>query len=197
MVPANRINALMKIFLARDKRIETQLVIGHNPSHSNTSEVYAPFKIFSILIRCLSNECTADRKNLNSNELMEKLTGKEESKELFEDDGPISGRMEVDYGDEESDEGKEMVDEEGELEIDMHRMQDEDDELEDLGKNTKVPFTFWGFKLNGNRRKRHRVETTKEALATWRLALLFSCLSSLSTTSTTQWRTPTSRLKWI
>ena len=41
----------------RDSRIESLMVIGYNPSHSNiNSEVNAPFKILSTLLRFLENE---------------------------------------------------------------------------------------------------------------------------------------------
>lgn len=51
------ISALCKLFLMREPHIETLMVIGYNPSHSNVnSEVNAPFKMLSILLRFLSNE---------------------------------------------------------------------------------------------------------------------------------------------
>jgi hypothetical protein len=41
----------------RDSRIEILMVIGYNPSHSNVnSEVNAPFKILSILLRFIDVE---------------------------------------------------------------------------------------------------------------------------------------------
>ena len=41
----------------RNKNIESLMVIGFNPSHSNiNSEVNAPFKILSILLRFLEAE---------------------------------------------------------------------------------------------------------------------------------------------
>lgn len=41
----------------RDPRIESLMVIGYNPSHSNiNSEVNAPFKILSTLLRFVDNE---------------------------------------------------------------------------------------------------------------------------------------------
>jgi hypothetical protein len=41
----------------RDPRIESLMVIGYNPSHTNVnSEVNAPFKILSILLRYLESE---------------------------------------------------------------------------------------------------------------------------------------------
>jgi len=50
-------SALLKLFHMRDPSIETLMVIGYNPSHSNVnSEVNAPFKILSIMLRFLENE---------------------------------------------------------------------------------------------------------------------------------------------
>ena len=51
------ISALQKLFMMRDSRIESLMVIGYNPSHSNiNSEVNAPFKILSTLLRFIENE---------------------------------------------------------------------------------------------------------------------------------------------
>ena len=51
------LSALQKLFFLRDSRIESLMVIGYNPSHSNiNSEVNAPFKILSTLLRFLDNE---------------------------------------------------------------------------------------------------------------------------------------------
>lgn len=50
----------MELFKLKDKRLETLLVIGYNPSHANiNSDVQSPFKILSLLIRCLDNESIA------------------------------------------------------------------------------------------------------------------------------------------
>jgi len=55
--------ALTKLFLLKDKKIENLLVIGFNPSHTNiNSDVCAPLKILSTLIRCLDNECGGGQK---------------------------------------------------------------------------------------------------------------------------------------
>jgi hypothetical protein len=41
----------------RDPRIESLMVIGYNPSHSNVnSEVNAPFKMLSLMLRYIENE---------------------------------------------------------------------------------------------------------------------------------------------
>jgi len=51
------IAALARMFTLKDNRLENLLVVGFNPSHSKlSSEVLAPFKILSTLIRCLDNE---------------------------------------------------------------------------------------------------------------------------------------------
>lgn len=51
------LSALLKIFALRDPRIESLMVIGYNPSHSNVnSEVNTPFKILSLMLRYLDNE---------------------------------------------------------------------------------------------------------------------------------------------
>ena len=43
--------------MMRDSRIESLMVIGYNPSHSNiNSEVNTPFKILSTLLRFIENE---------------------------------------------------------------------------------------------------------------------------------------------
>ena len=56
-------SALLKLFVQRDPRIETLMVIGYNPSHSNiNSEVNAPFKILSLLVRLLESEISPKKK---------------------------------------------------------------------------------------------------------------------------------------
>ena len=51
------ITALSRLFILKDSQIESLLVVGYNPSHSNVgSEVIAPLKILCTLIRCLDNE---------------------------------------------------------------------------------------------------------------------------------------------
>jgi importin-9 len=51
------LSALMMLFKARDPRIETLMVVGYNPSHSNiNSDVNAPFKMLSLFMRFLENE---------------------------------------------------------------------------------------------------------------------------------------------
>ncbi len=59
------LSALLKIFALRDQRIESLMVIGYNPSHSNVnSEVNAPFKILSLMLRYLDNEANPKKATL-------------------------------------------------------------------------------------------------------------------------------------
>ena len=49
--------------MMRDSRIESLMVIGYNPSHSNiNSEVNAPFKILSTLLRFIDTEAQSNSK---------------------------------------------------------------------------------------------------------------------------------------
>lgn len=49
--------SLQQLLLMRDPRIEALMVIGYNPSHSNVnSEVNAPFKILSLILRWVEVE---------------------------------------------------------------------------------------------------------------------------------------------
>lgn len=51
------ISAICKMFMMRERTIEQMMVIGYNPSHSNiNSEVNAPFKMLSLMLRFLDNE---------------------------------------------------------------------------------------------------------------------------------------------
>jgi importin-9 len=53
--------------MMRDSRIESLMVIGYNPSHSNiNSEVNAPFKILSTLLRFIDNESKGEGPNKTS-----------------------------------------------------------------------------------------------------------------------------------
>lgn len=57
------LGALLKLFMLRDNRLETLMVIGYDPSHSNVnSEVNAPFKILCTLVRFLEAEASGKGK---------------------------------------------------------------------------------------------------------------------------------------
>jgi hypothetical protein len=66
------IKALTMLYSSKDPIIESLMVIGYDPSHSNASiEVNAPFKILSVLIRCLHNEILQEKMKNNKTNLEE------------------------------------------------------------------------------------------------------------------------------
>jgi hypothetical protein len=63
------IQALTIMFEIKNEIVETLMVIGYDPSHSNASvEINAPFKILSVLIRCLNNELLQERVKQEKND---------------------------------------------------------------------------------------------------------------------------------
>lgn len=63
------IKALTILFEIKNSIVETLMVIGYDPSHSNASvEVNAPFKILSVLIRCLNNEILQEKMKKEKND---------------------------------------------------------------------------------------------------------------------------------
>ena len=63
------IKALSVLYAMKNSIVESLMVIGYNPSHSQASiEVNAPCKILSVLIRCLNNEIMQEKiKNKKTN----------------------------------------------------------------------------------------------------------------------------------
>ena len=83
-------SALLKLFLLRDPRIEQLMVIGYNPSHSNVnSEVNAPFKMISLMLRYLENEMQPT----NKAKLPKKLKAGAETGEEEKDGASGTGLM--------------------------------------------------------------------------------------------------------
>ncbi len=63
------VKALTILFEMKNEIVETLMVIGYDPSHSTASvEVNAPFKILSVLIRCLNNEILQEKIKLYKND---------------------------------------------------------------------------------------------------------------------------------
>ena len=81
--------ALVKLFSQKDKRLETLLVIGYDPSHTNKSpEVTAPLKILSTLVRCLDNELKIlQRESQTVNKLAEKY--QQDHNDYYGEDGRL------------------------------------------------------------------------------------------------------------
>lgn len=63
------IKALTILYEIKNEILESLMVIGYDPSHSNASvEINAPFKILSVLIRCLNNEILHERMKIIKND---------------------------------------------------------------------------------------------------------------------------------
>ena len=81
--------ALLKMFMMRDSRVESLLVVGYNPSHKNIkSEVNAPFKILSTLLRFLASESKEKVKKGDAKFAPngERLDTHEDYNDLYDDD---------------------------------------------------------------------------------------------------------------
>lgn len=127
-------SALLKILSLNNPHISALNVVGYNPSHKNVkSEVNAPFKILSILLRMIKNEekMEKQRKKIEENK------GKGETKGYkFQYDE--NGRMDTMGGDDDynedidnsyEDENEEIKES---IEVNMDEIQDEEDEQVDL-----------------------------------------------------------------
>ena len=88
-------SALLKIFCLQNETILSQSVVGYNPSHKNVkSEVNAPFKILSTLVRMIKNEERIEKLNLKKHE---EGKGETQSYKFAYDDE--NGRMDTIGGD--------------------------------------------------------------------------------------------------
>lgn len=87
--------ALTILFELKNEVVETLMVIGYDPSHSNASvEINAPFKILSVLIRCLNNEMLQEKMKNEKNDY-DNL----DFEEITRNDEEENERLDMDYGD--------------------------------------------------------------------------------------------------
>ena len=100
------LSALLRLLLMRDPRIESLMVIGYNPSHSNVnSEVNAPFKMMSLMLRYIENENTpvgAGKGAKLPKRLRHQAAEGEEEKEEIQPSGLMAGykmKREANLGD--------------------------------------------------------------------------------------------------
>jgi hypothetical protein len=97
------IKALTILYEIKNEIVETLMVIGYDPSHSNASvEINAPFKILSVLIRCLHNEILQEKmkfqKNDYSNLNFEEITRNDEEEDggdIMIDDNEDDKKIEI------------------------------------------------------------------------------------------------------
>jgi hypothetical protein len=131
------IKALTLLFELKDNVVETLMVIGYDPSHSTASiEVNAPFKILSVLIRCLNNQIIQERMKKEKNDY---------NNLMYNNDYDINDdneRLEADGNDfEDEDEMRdEFMDEEKKLDINTEEFKNIQDEPRDI--NSKLNFAI-------------------------------------------------------
>lgn len=153
-------SALLKLFVQRDPRIETLMVIGYNPSHSNiNSEVNAPFKILSLILRYLDNETSPKKRkkaipqSYENNDEEEKsgiTPGFKMRRDLLGEGerlDTVEGEDEEGYNSDNGDKGHGIGDK---IEVNLDDVQDDDDNESLLG-------------LSGNRKDVGGLFTIKES----------------------------------
>lgn len=136
----------MKLFLMRDPRIESLMVIGYNPSHSNiNSEVNAPFKIISLMLRFLDNELSPKKGRRPVPQSYDGVDDEEEEKSsgitpgyklrrdlLGEDERLDTIEGDDDYDDEHND--KDNEDGTDKIQVNLDDVEDDDDNESLLGQ---------------------------------------------------------------
>jgi hypothetical protein len=133
------IKALTILYEIKNEIVETLMVIGYDPSHSNASvEINAPLKILSVLIRCLNNEI-----------LQEKV-------KLIKNDYDNLGYVEIDRDDEEDD-NMYMKDEEDEKKVDINL-----DEFKNLEEEPRDFTSKLNFLMKGQSGGLGNIETGSE-----------------------------------
>lgn len=130
------IKALTSLFEAKNNIVETLMVIGYDPSHSNASvEVNAPLKIISVLIRCLNNEILQEKMKNEKNDYNNIDYNDNYGEEDYE-------RMEADHGNFED----QMRDEEDldnqKIDVGIEEFKNIEEELQDF--NSKLNFVQQG-----------------------------------------------------
>jgi hypothetical protein len=126
------IKALTILFEIKNNIVETLMVIGYDPSHSTASvEVNAPFKILSVLIRCLNNEFLQEKMKFERNDY-DNL----DYNEINRNEDDEYERMEADQGDHFNDEDFKN----GDDKLDVHFDDFKNIEEEHRDLNSKLNF---------------------------------------------------------
>ena len=126
------IKALTTLYEIKNNIVETLMVIGYDPSHSNASvEVNAPFKILSVLIRCLNNEFLQEKMKKEKNDY-DNL----DYNEINRGDDEDYDRMEAEQG--ENYEDEEIQDEGHRVDVNLEEFKNMEDEPRDF--STKLNF---------------------------------------------------------
>jgi len=136
------VKALTILYEIKNEIVETLMVIGYDPSHSTASiEVNAPFKILSVLIRCLNNEILQEKIKIYKNDYEnldydnENMEGQINENDEYENMDEDMNDMEI--NDNNNNEGEEN-DENKKLDIGIDEFKDIEEEPVDL--NSKLAF---------------------------------------------------------
>ena len=129
------------MFTQRDPRIESLMVIGYNPSHSNiNSEVNAPFKILSLMLRFLENEVSPKKgrrpvvDNYDDEEEKSGITpGYKLRRDLLGEE-----RLDTLEGDDDQDDDADDGGKEGKIDVNLDDVEDEEDNESLLGQSTSL-----------------------------------------------------------
>jgi importin-9 len=136
----------------RDPRIESLMVIGYNPSHSNVnSEVNTPFKILSLMLRYLENESTHHKKPSAVPSSYEDDEDEEEKsgitpgfkmrRDLFGDGerlDTVEGDDEENYDLDGDDKNKDKAKADNKIEVNLDDVEDDDDNESLLGRGSST-----------------------------------------------------------
>ena len=150
------VKALTILFGIKNEIVETLMVIGYDPSHSTASvEVNAPFKILSVLIRCLNNEILQEKMKLIKNDYdnLDYENNYNENNEINENN-EFDGLDKVDLNEKNGDDLEN--DEERKLDIGIDEFKDIEEEPRDL--NSKLAF----LNLQGRSGGLNNIETGSE-----------------------------------
>jgi importin-9 len=143
------IKALTTLFEIKNEIVETLMVIGYDPSHSNASvEVNAPFKILSVLVRCLNNEFLQEKMKKEKNDY-ENL----DYNEINRNDDDEYERMEAEQGDQYD---EDFRDDEGKVDVNLEDFKNMEEEPRDF--SSKLNFV----NLQGQRGGLGNIETGSE-----------------------------------
>jgi len=151
------VKALTILYEMKNEIVETLMVIGYDPSHSTASvEVNAPFKILSVLIRCLNNEILQEKLKLYKNDY-ENLDYENQNDGQIDENDEFERMDKIDFNDNENNNGENDEDENNKkLDIGIEEFNDIEEEPRDL--NSKLAF----LNLQGRSGGLNNIETGSE-----------------------------------
>lgn len=150
------VKALTILYEIKNEIVETLMVIGYDPSHSTASiEVNAPFKILSVLIRCLNNEILQEKMKLYKNDYNNLDYDNELLDRQINENEEFENMDNLNINDDEE-KANEVDDENRKLDIGIDEFKDIEEEPRDL--NSKLAF----LNLQGRSGGLNNIETGSE-----------------------------------